>query len=153
MSFSYWLVQRHADDMSSMQPPAGLKYHLHRDGRVSKLYLTFSVSVHHPKGVRASEEHSEKDKKIKKYIYIYWVKNKHGDSFCGVSVRHPRSVSLPFSGLCGNLSLPADHTTAGGSLASFRRPYNASQWTCEDRSRTGTQRSGGRGRNSSPFEV
>lgn len=32
------------------------------------------------------------------------------------------SLSPPFSDLWGNLSLPADRTTAGGGLASLRRP-------------------------------
>jgi len=88
---------------------------------VSQLYLTFSWSGHHPRGVWVSRG-------------AQWQKT--GNNGWKITSRQRHQVQpdilagISLSDLWGNPSLPTDHTTAGGGLASLRRPYEASQWTC-----------------------
>lgn len=88
-----------------------------------QLYLTFSCSFHRPRGVRVSEKHNHKTENN-------GLKRTKMTALRQASSLTQTSPLASLSVLWGNVSLPPDQTTAGGSLASLTCPYKASQWTC-----------------------
>lgn len=94
-----------------------------RKCKVWQLYLTLSCSFHRPRGARVSEKHNHKTENN-------GLKRTKMTALRQASSLTQTSPLASLSVLWGNVSLPPDQTTAGGSLASLTCPYKASQWTC-----------------------